>query len=88
MKLKLPKKVNPGFIATILLVAVVLFEIYLGYFYLFQQLNPEAKEAGSKNIIRLNRADLKQINQDLDNLIIFTPKEPGLANPNPFKYSK
>lgn len=88
MKITLPKKISIRAITTLLLIVVVLFELYLAYFFLYNKLSPQPEIVMSNTgIVRINRASLSEVTQFLEGLNNYQPGEPALANPNPFKYS-
>ncbi len=86
MQIKLPKKYNIPIIAGVLLILVIAYEIYMGYSYIYRQLDPQADFGDASGIIRINRTGFSDASEYLNRLYKFEAPEPELVDNNPFKY--
>lgn len=88
MKLPLPKRISIRTFTTFVLVVVILTEIYLAYFFLYNKLSPQPEVTVNTSIVRINRSSLSDVTQFLDGLDVYQPQPLNLVNPNPLKYSQ
>jgi hypothetical protein len=89
IKLSLPKSVNIRIITTLILMAVILFEIYLVYFNMYARLIPQPNLVITQaDIVRIDRDAFKEVNDYLHDADTYTPTTPISINPNPFKFNE
>lgn len=82
--MKLPK-IKLNLILTLALGLVLVFEIYLAYAHIFDNLSVESAEAVRSNIVRVNLESYKGTIEFLENQQSFTAPPINLKRANPFR---
>jgi hypothetical protein len=84
MKINLPKIIRVALVMNLVLLGFILLEFYLGFSYLYQNLDPQPQNVASNNIIRVNRETFRQVSTFLTGLDTYTPPDLNLSNSDPF----